>query len=73
LTKNNTIAPTQSVDLIKLANTYNEPYLFSSIGDLYLQQNNLTEAKKNYAQALSLSTDSREQDILKSKISQIKE
>jgi len=54
-----------------LANTYYESYLFSIIGDLYRLQNNLTEAKKSYAQALSLSTDSAEQDIIKSKISQI--
>jgi len=57
--------------LTNLANTYNESYLFSIIGDLYRLQNNLTEAKKSYAQALSLSTDSAEQDIIKSKISQI--
>jgi tetratricopeptide (TPR) repeat protein len=57
--------------LSALAGTYNESYLFSIIGDLYRLQNNLAEAKKSYAQALSLSTDSREQDILKSKISQI--
>lgn len=73
LIKNHAIPATESANLVRLANTYKESYLFSIIGDLYRLQNNLAEAKKSYAQALSLSTDSAEQNILKSKISQINE
>jgi len=59
------------LEILKLAEKYNEPYIFNIIGDLYVQSGQQEDAKKSYAKALSLSTDSREQDILQKKISQI--
>jgi tetratricopeptide (TPR) repeat protein len=71
LTKDKAIPASESTNLVTLAEKYNESYLFRIIGDVYLRQNNREESKKNYAKALSLSTNSKEQDILKIKISQI--
>ncbi len=58
-------------DLINLANTYKQSYLYHMLGDYYTSKTDKQSAKENYAKALSLTNDANEEMILKEKLSTI--
>jgi uncharacterized protein HemY len=54
--------------LLYLSSTYHQQYLFHVLGDYYFQNKEYALAKDAYSQALTLSTQSSEQIILKDKL-----
>lgn len=57
--------------LTNLAEKYNNSYLYRILWDIYLANQNSTQAKQSYAKALSISLDQKETKYLEEKISQL--
>ena len=59
-------------ELIKLADTYKQSYLYHILGDYYfIHQKNPTKAKENYVKALGLTDDLNEKTILNQKLTNL--